>query len=79
MEKKTNPTWEYFKLILFVIGWIELFLFFISVLWGRILGYQLIFMICFWIGVIIGIVFLSIILFNLLMIGLQKLFKDIIK
>lgn len=74
MEKKHRPTREYIKLLLFIVGWIELFLFIVAALFGRVLGFKITFLICFWIGVIIIAVFLSIILMNFVAVGFQKLY-----
>jgi len=35
LEKHTNPTWEYFKSIIFVILLVELFLFLTAMTFGR--------------------------------------------
>jgi hypothetical protein len=79
MEKKANPTREYFKLIAFVVGWVELFLLMVAVLLGRHMGFRLTIAVCFWIGATILIVFASILVINLSIICVQKLFKGIIK
>jgi DNA-directed RNA polymerase subunit RPC12/RpoP len=44
----TNPTWEYFKLIIFVTFWIGFVLFLIALIFGRVLGYDSALIICFW-------------------------------
>ena len=73
MKKKTDPTWEYFKLLIFIVLLIELALFFIAILFGRLFGYQLTIMACFWLGVIVAACFAVIVFANLTIIGLDKL------
>lgn len=65
MEKRTNPTWEYFKSIIFVLLLVELFLFLTAIIFGRKLGYEFVTPICFWLGVIVAAVFVSIVAANL--------------
>ncbi len=77
MEKGTNPAWEHFKLILWVILIIELLLFIIALAVGRVSDYKLIFYTSFWIGLLIAIVFLCIYLINILEILLTAGFKKI--
>ena len=79
MEKETNPTWEYFRLLLFVLFLIELVLFFLAIIFGRILGYDLAFVSCFWFGVIIAGCFTIIVLFNMLVILFHKILRMIMK
>ncbi len=83
MEKRTNPAWEHFKLILWVILIIEFLLFLIALTVGRASDFQLIFYTSFWIGLLIAIVFLCIYLLNILEIlltaGVKKVRKMIAK
>ncbi len=65
MEKHTNPTWEYFKSIIFVLILVELFLFLTAIIFGRKLGHEFVTPICFWLGIIVATVFASIVVANL--------------
>jgi len=65
LEKHTNSTWEYFKSIMFVLFLVELFLFLVTIIFGRSLGHEFVTPICFWLGVIVAAVFASIIVANL--------------
>jgi hypothetical protein len=79
LEKETNPTWEYFKLLVFVIFLIELVLFLIAMIFGRLLGYELTLTACFWFGLIVAACFALIISANLTVIFFSKLFSNIRK
>jgi Kef-type K+ transport system membrane component KefB len=69
LEKETNPTWDYFKLVLFIVFLAELVLFLMAIIFGRLLGYRDALAACFWLGVVIAgcfaIIVLSNVLFNL--------------
>jgi hypothetical protein len=69
-----NPTWEYFKLIIFVIFWFGLVLFLIAVIFGRVLGYKSALTICFWFWILVVIIFTSLILSNLAVIFSHKIY-----
>jgi hypothetical protein len=69
-----NPTWEYFKLIIFVTFWIGFVLFLIALIFGRALGYDWALMICFWFWILAVLIFTSIVLFNLAVILLHKIY-----
>ena len=73
MKKKTNPPWDYFKLLIFVVCLIELVLFLIAMIFGRLFGYQLTIIACFWLGVIVAACFAVIVFANLTIIGFNKL------
>jgi len=79
MEPKHHPLRDYFKLVLFVIGWMELFLLLFGLLFGGVLGYKNALTVCFWFGVLLLAVFLSIILANLLWIGILELYDRILR
>jgi hypothetical protein len=64
LKKKTNPTWEYFKSIIFVVLLAELFLVFVAIIFGRSPGQEFVRPVCFWLGVIVAAVFTSIVLAN---------------
>ena len=79
LKKETNPTWDYFKLLLFVLFLIELVLFFTAIIFGRVLGYKLALTACFWLGVIMAACYALIVLSNVLVIASHRLFRMIIK
>ncbi len=79
MEKETNPTWEYFKLLILVIFLIELVLLLTAIIFGRLLGYKLALTACFWLGIIVAACFALIISANLTVIFFSKLFLNIRK
>jgi hypothetical protein len=79
LKKESNPTGDYFKLLLFVLFLIELVLFFMAIIFGRIFGYDLGLTACFWLGVIIAACYALIVLSNVLVIGSCKLFYITIK
>jgi len=79
LKKETNPTWGYFKLLLYVLFLIELVLFFIAIIFGRLLGYKLALTACFWLGVIVAACYALIVLLNVLAIISHKLFRMTIK
>ena len=79
LKKETNPTWDYFKLLLFVLFLIELVLFFMAIIFGRLLGYDLALTACFWLGVIIAACYALIVLSNVHVMISHKLFRMIIK
>jgi len=64
--KKHNPTWEHIKLVAWVILIIEILILCIALAAGRNAGYLYAFKICFWLGLIVAVVFLSIFLLDLL-------------
>jgi len=51
--QQTNPTWEYFKLINFIIFWFGLFLFLLAMIFGGQVGYETALIICFWLWIIV--------------------------
>jgi hypothetical protein len=79
LKKGTNPTWDYFKLLLFVLFLIELVLFFIAIIFGRLLGYDLALTACLWLGVIMAACYALIVLLNVLVVVSYKLFCMIMK
>ena len=76
MEKTTDPNWEYFKLLIFVIFLIELVLFLTAIIFGRLLGYELALRVCLWFGIIVAACFALIISANLTVIFFSKLFHN---
>jgi hypothetical protein len=73
--RQNNPTWEYFKLIIFINVWFGVFLFLLAVIFGRQVGYKTALIICFWFWVLVVLVFLLIFVGNLTVIFLQKAFN----
>ena len=73
----TNPTWEYFKLIIFVTFWFGLFLFLLAMIFGRQVGYETAWIVCFWLWIIVIVVFSSIILCNLAIIFFHRTYVKI--
>jgi hypothetical protein len=77
MKNKTNPTWEHFKSLLFVLFLCELILFFIAIIFGRIFGYRLTLFACLWFGLIVALCYALIVASNVGAILLQKLYFGI--
>jgi hypothetical protein len=75
MRKNSSPTWDYFKLVLFVVFLAELVLFLLAIFFGRILGYDLTMAACFWLGIILAACFALIVLGNVLLIAGSKLMR----
>ena len=71
--EKPYTTGNYIKLVLFVLLLILGFLLFIALLFGRYLGYKTTLVVCLGIGVIIIVVFASIMLLNLVVESVAKL------
>jgi len=74
--RQTNPTWEYFKLISFVNIWFGVFLFLLAIIFGRQVGYKAALIICSWFWVLVVLVFLLILVGNIAVIFLQKVFNQ---
>ena len=72
--KLAKPTWEYFKLIIFVTFWFGLVLFLIAIIFGRVLGYESALTICFWFWILVVVIFTSIIPSNLAIIFSHKIY-----
>ncbi|MBW2078369.1 MAG: hypothetical protein DRG87_07150 [Deltaproteobacteria bacterium] len=77
VKKKHNPTWEHFKLLVFVLLLCELVLFLIALIFGRVFGYRLTLATCFWFGVIVGLCYAMIVGANLGVIFFQMLYSKI--
>ena len=75
--KLTNPTWEYFKLIIFVIFWFGILLFLLAIIFGGQVGYESALVVCFWFWIIVIIVISSIILCNLTIILFYRIYIKI--
>ena len=73
----TNPTWEYFKLIIFVIFWFGIFLFLLAMIFGRQVGYKSALIVCFWFWIIVITVISLIILCNLAIIFFYRMYIKI--
>jgi len=74
---QTNPTLEYFKLILFVIFWFGSFLFLLAIIFGRQVGYETALIICFYFWAIVILIIALIVLCNLAAIFLHKTYRKI--
>jgi len=74
MERLTNPTWDHFKILLFVLFLIEFVLLSMALIFGRLLGYGATLTACFWLGVIVAGCYASLVLANVLIILFHKLF-----
>jgi hypothetical protein len=74
MERLTNPTWDHFKILLFVLFLIELVLLSMALIFGRLQGYGATLRACFWLGVIVAVCYASLVLANVLLIVFHKLF-----
>jgi hypothetical protein len=68
LEDHTNPTWEYYKSIICILLLVEFFLFLTAVIFGRRLGHEFVAPICFWLGVIVAAVFVTIVIANLMVV-----------
>jgi hypothetical protein len=75
MRKGLSPTWDYFKLVLFVVFLAELVLLLLGIIFGRILGYHLTMIACFWLGIILAACFALIVLGNVLLIAGSKIIR----
>jgi len=75
LEKTRNPTWEYLKLIIFVLFLGEFFLFLIAMIFDRSLGYRLTLTASFLLGVILAAVFASIFFANLAVIYFRDKYR----
>ena len=73
--RQVNPTWEYFKLISFVVGWFGVLLFLLAVIFGRHVGYESALRICFGFWIMIILVFMLIVLGNLGLVFLQRIMR----
>ena len=72
MEKSPKPTWDYFELLLFIVGWLGLFLFLVALIFAQHIGIFTALKVSLGYWLFIIIVFLSIILLNLLYILIKK-------
>jgi hypothetical protein len=72
MEKESKPTWDYFELLLFILGWMGLFLFLIALIFAHHVGLisALKVSLGYWLFIIT--IFISIIIINLLYLLLKK-------
>jgi hypothetical protein len=77
MKKTHNPTWEHYRLMLYVLFLCELILFLSALIFGRVLGYTLTLAACFWFGVIVALCYLMIVCANLGVIFFQMLHAKI--
>jgi len=79
VKKNTNPTWEHFKLLIFVLFLCELVLFLLAIIFGRVVGYKYTFAASFLFGFIVALCYALIVFANVVIIWLQKAFLNIKK
>ena len=75
MEKEAKPTWDYFELLIFIIGWIGLFLFLIAVIFAHHLGFITALKVSLGYWLFIILIFISIVFLNLLFILMRKTYR----
>ena len=75
VRKSSNPTLDYFKLLLFVVFLAELVLLLLAIIFGRVIGYDLTLKASFWLGIILAGCFAFVIFGNLLAIAAVKALK----
>ena len=75
MERESKPTWDYFELLLFILGWLGLFLFLIALIFAHHVGLISALKVSLGYWVFIVIVFISIIIINLVYLLFQKTLK----
>ena len=79
MEKEYKPIWDYFELLLFILGWLGLFLFLIALIFAHHVGLISALKVSLGYWVFIIIIFISIIFINMLYLLFRKtlqLIKD---
>ena len=76
-SKHHNPAWEHIKLFFWVILIFELLLFCLALVVGKNTDFGFAFNVCLWLGLVIAVVFLSILLLNLLGVGTLSFVKRI--
>jgi low affinity Fe/Cu permease len=79
MEKSVNPTREHFKAIGFVLVLVYLFLGLFVFISGRLVGFSLAIGCCAGLAIVVTIVFMSIVLCNIISIGILKIKKHLSK
>lgn len=72
MEKEYKPTWDYFELLLFILGWLGLFLFLMALIFAHHVGLISALKVSLGYWVFIIIIFISIFFINMLYLLLQK-------
>mgnify|MGYP003975701211 CR=1 FL=1 len=72
--KKKNTTWEYFEQFLFVIFWFGVLLFLMAIIFSRHIGFESALKTCFWLWLIVIVVFSVILLLNLILILFYKIY-----
>lgn len=77
MNKDTNPTRDYFMLLLFVLLLAELVLFMMAIIFGRLAGYDRTLTACLWTGIVLAGCFSLIVAGNLLVILFRDSAKDV--
>lgn len=76
--KQTNQTWEYFEQIFCVIFLGGFGLFLLTIIYSRQVGFKSALSICFWIWIVIVLVFFLIMLINLVLIIFNKMYVTLV-
>ena len=79
LKQKINHTTEHLKLFLLVIFLVELLVFSISLICGQFMGYQTSLLVGTGIGIVIGLCFITVMFFNVIIIGIQKVIERVTK
>jgi len=77
MEKQAKPTWDYFELLLFILGWLGLFLFLIALIFAHHIGFITALTVSLGYWLFILVIFVLIIFLNLFYILLKKTIQKI--
>ena len=79
MKQKVNHTTEHLKLFFLAIFLVELLVFRISLICGQFMGYQTSLLLGTGIGLVIGLCFVTVMFFSVIIIGIQKVIERITK
>jgi hypothetical protein len=72
MEKESKPTWDYFELLLFILGWLGVFLLLVALIFAHHVGLINALKVSLGYWVFIIVIFVSLILINLIYLLIQK-------
>jgi ABC-type glycerol-3-phosphate transport system permease component len=75
LEKRFNPSLEQLKIFLWVVVVFEILILCLAIIVGNLVGYKLSFIAHSWLGLIVAVVFISIVIINILAIVLYRLYK----
>ena len=79
MKQNLNHTTEHLKLFLLVIFLVELLVLSISFICGQFMGYKASLLVGTGIGIVIGLCFITVMFFNVSIIGIQKVIERVTK